>query len=257
MFLVKKLNKYLRERIRSIIPNAKSPIEIIADYIFSEAIEGDYLEFGVFRGDSFVSAYQAMENARNVWTSTERNLTAYSNEERAKNSIVHFKNDMRYFAFDSFEGLPAIKGIDKNHARFSSGRYDCPENEFLSILKKNDIDIGKVVTVAGWYEKTLTRDTKRKYDIRAASVIMVDCDLYESTRYVLDFITDIIVDGAVIIFDDWFNYRGHPARGERRAAKEWLEKNPRIQLTDYHTYGPTQKSFIINVMETATDAHSR
>ena len=66
MFLVKKLNKYLRERIRSIIPNAKSPIEIIADYIFSEAIEGDYLEFGVFRGDSFVSAYQAMENARNA-----------------------------------------------------------------------------------------------------------------------------------------------------------------------------------------------
>ena len=29
----------------------------------------------------------------------------------------------------------------------------------------------------------------------------------------------------MIVFDDWWIYRGHPDRGEPRAFREWVEEN--------------------------------
>ena len=31
-------------------------------------------------------------------------------------------------------------------------------------------------------------------------------DLYNSTKLVLEFITDLVQDGTILIFDDWFAY---------------------------------------------------
>ena len=36
--------------------------------------------------------------------------------------------------------------------------------------------------------------------------IHVDCDLYESTRCVLELLEDRIVPGTIIVFDEYFNY---------------------------------------------------
>ncbi|MCG2718374.1 MAG: methyltransferase, partial [Nanoarchaeota archaeon] len=70
------------------------------------------------------------------------------------------------------------------------------------------------------------------------------CDLYESTVLVLDFITEYIQDGTIIIFDDWFSFRGNPNRGEQKAFKEWLKKNPSIKTTEFYRFGWHGNSFI-------------
>ena len=36
---------------------------------------------------------------------------------------------------------------------------------------------------------------------------------------------NLIQTGSIIIFDDWFNYKGDPLKGEQLACKEWLNKN--------------------------------
>jgi O-methyltransferase len=58
-------------------------------------------------------------------------------------------------------------------------------------------------------------------------VIWVDCDLYESTVPVLDFITEYIQDGTVIIFDDWYSFRADPDRGEQKALAGGVRKTRR------------------------------
>ena len=36
---------------------------------------------------------------------------------------------------------------------------------------------------------------------------MVDCDLYQSTVPVLAFLADLLQDGTVVLFDDWYCFR--------------------------------------------------
>ena len=76
---------------------------------------------------------------------------------------------------------------------------------------------------------------------------MIDCDIYSSTKSVLSFITDLIDDGTILIFDDWLNYKGNPNYGEQAACNEWLSKNKHIQLTPYVRKGIAQQSFIVNI----------
>lgn len=223
------------------------PIYLAADFVCAEYVLGDYLEFGVFRGSSFITAYHALTQAVRDWSSRERAYMAYSNKQRADEAFLKVKtNSIRFFAFDSFQGLPEPVGIDNLSARFSEGRYDCTEEEFREILATSGVDLREVIIVPGFYEGTLTDEVKRKYNLTMSSVVMIDCDLYSSTRVVLDFITDLVVEGTVLIFDDWFNFKANPNLGEQGACREWLEKHPQIYLTPLARWGVTQQSFIVH-----------
>ena len=64
----------------------------------------------------------------------------------------------------------------------------------------------------------------------------------------MNFITDYIQEGTILIFDDWFSFRGNPNRGEQRAFREWLEKNPSFQAVEYYKAGNIN-SFIMHRKE--------
>lgn len=224
------------------------PIDIAANYVCSEEINGDYLEFGVFKGWSFVKAYNALKYYENSWNKFERTKQAYSNIEEAKKVYDKRKKiQRRFFVFDSFKGLPEITGIDLNHPRFRKGRYDCSKEDFLAELEKNNVDLKDIGIVDGFYKDSLTDSIKEKFNLKKAAIIMIDCDLYESTRDVLKFISNLIDNGTIIIFDDWYTFKSSPIRGQQKACLEWLEKNPKIKLINYKEFGAYQKSFIVNM----------
>ena len=226
------------------------PIYLAADFVCSEYVLGDYLEFGVFRGSSFVTAYNAITSAVKDCGSKNRALLAYTDVQRAEQAYTQVtQNDIRFFAFDSFDGLPEPVGFDKLEPRYAKGRYDCSEDEFKTILKRGGVDLSQVITVPGFYVDSLTPAVKPKHEMTAASIVMVDCDLYESTKTVLEFITPLVVEGTVIIFDDWFNFKANPDLGERRACGEWLETNPDLKLTPFARWGMSQQAFIIHKID--------
>ena len=225
---------FLRPSIRysNLIPLIKnifsySPREEILrtsmQYIASSRLEGDYLEFGVFEGNTFISAFH------------------FAQKQDLKS--------MKFYAFDSFEGLPEIKGIDNegDNPKFSKGQYSCDINKFKEIISKKGVDINKVKTVPGWYDKILNEATKKKLSLKKVAIIWIDCDLYESTVPVLNFITDYIQNGTILIFDDYFCFKGDPNKGEQRAFKEWLKKNPSIKVTEFHKFYWCGNSFIIHL----------
>jgi O-methyltransferase len=185
-------------------------------------VEGDYLEFGVSWGYTFIAAFQ---NAQRF------NLKA-----------------MRFYAFDSFEGLPEIQGIDaQGDCEYHQGQYACNVPDFQRRISQEGVDLNRVKLVPGWYDKTLNEKTKRDLQIKKAAVVWVDCDLYESTVPVLDFITDYVQSGTIILFDDWYCFKADPNRGERRAFTEWLARNPTIRAFEYKKFEAAGNSFILNV----------
>ncbi len=209
--------------------------------IAAEKIEGDYLEFGVFRGDSFLSAYRAIELAfHDASTLGDWNLEKDCEERR------QLWSQMRFFAFDSFEGLPSLTGADRQTRNFVPGKYRCSQDGFTANLRKGGLPLERVMVVPGWFDEVLHQRTIDRFQLNKAAIVHIDCDLYESARAVLEFLTPLLSDGAVVIFDDWYCFKANPDLGEQRACREWCEANPELHLTEYHKEGPWKNSFIVN-----------
>ncbi|HRF44076.1 MAG TPA: hypothetical protein PLD30_07515, partial [Candidatus Competibacteraceae bacterium] len=88
-------------------------------------------------------------------------------------------------------------------------------------------------------------DLKVRLNITKARMVHIDCDLYESTKLALDFVASLMQEGTIIVFDDWFQFRGNPQRGEQKAFYEWLENNHQLQAVEYMREFPFRNSFII------------
>ncbi len=154
----------------------------------------------------------------------------------------------RFYAFDSFEGLPSTSETGE---KFHGGQYACSQEEFLLRLKKAGVDTSRVTCIKGFFDQSLTRDLQNEMAGHKVAIVWVDCDLYESTVPVLDFIVPFLQTGTIVCFDDWFSYGGDPMKGEIRATREWLEKTPHIQLTHYRDFGISGRSFIVQRLESA------
>ena len=209
-------------------------IRCAASHLAWNQIDGDYLEFGVYKGSSFAEAYRAIWDSRN-------DVRAFISSPEVER---WYQSRPRFFAFDSFKGLPG--GEAERHADYMEGAYSCAEETFLRNIKEVGVNLNDVVTVPGFYDQTLTSEAKAQLNLTKASMVMIDCDLYESTIPALDFITDLVAQGTIIIFDDWYRYKGSRRKGEQRACHEWLEKNSNIELEKFWQQGPQTVAFLVH-----------
>ena len=154
---------------------------------------GDYLEFGVYAGGTMTCADRA----------------------RAAAGI----DAMRLIGFDSFEGLP-LEAAEINPERWSVGMFACSPEEAIDNMRRGGVDVDRVRLVKGWFDDTLTENTRRSHRIDRAGVIMLDCDLYTSSKLALDFSAPAIGAAAVLVCDDW---RHSGEDGQQRAFEEFLE----------------------------------
>lgn len=170
-------------------------------------VSGDYFEFGLFRGRAFLSAYELKKK---------------------------YGLDMHLYGFDSFEGLPAVSGKDASWGVFNSGQYKCSIDDFEGILQEFRVPQHAYTLIPGFYDKSLP-DVASEGAIgsKQCALAYIDCDLYESTVPVLEFLNSYLVGGSVIIFDDWFSFAGDPYSGQIRAVREWEEENKRFRLVEY------------------------
>lgn len=129
---------------------------------------------------------------------------------RTINYISKFTND-KVYGFDSFEGLP-----EKWREGFDKGTFDRKGN--FPIVNDN------VVLIKGWFNKTL--DNFLKEHPQKISFLHIDCDLYSSTKYILDTLKNYLDKDCIIIFDELVNYPGFDGEtGELRAFCEFVNEN--------------------------------
>lgn len=190
-------------------------INMAFGYCANNKIKGDFAEFGVFKGHTTIEAWKA--------------------------SYRHGFQDMRFWLFDSFQGLPEVQGVDAG-GPFQSSEYSFGRAGYERKLRRNKVDFSRLEIVEGYFDETLPQtNTDRKF-----SVVWVDCDLYESTVPVLEWLSDKLVDGAVICFDDWYTFSARPDKGEQRACAEWMEAHPTLSLMPYREFHWGGKSFILH-----------
>jgi O-methyltransferase len=227
---------------------SRSCLYTAASFAARNFVAGDYLEFGCWQGDSFQKAYHAISRMRSQHTAwLKKHPTHESQHGKSTSAYEQWSQwKMRFFAFDSFAGLPAVAG-DELHQDYAQGSYQCSENDFRRNIERELVNLQDVVIVPGYYDKSLNQVLKDRHNLRRAAVVNIDCDLYESTIQVLDFLTDIVVQGTILIFDDWFRYQGDPRRGEQLACAEWLSRNPQIQLSEFWREPPQPVSFIVSL----------
>jgi hypothetical protein len=176
-----------------------------------------YLEFGVFQGYSMLSAYKTLEA-----------LDA---------------KDVRLFGFDSFRGLPAPEPIDDD-GYHREGMFSCRREEVEARLAKCGVDMTRITLVEGYYDQTLVPETQSKLDLDSADVVLIDCDFYESSKHVLEFISLFLVDGSILLFADWNLFERSSDRGQRRAFREFLEAT-RMRAEALFSFGWHGQSFVI------------
>jgi len=180
-------------------------------------VEGDYFEFGLYRGKTFRFAH------------------------RMKRRYKFGK--MILWGFDSFQGLPEI--TDERDNIWRQGAFHCSESELRAILKKHRFKEDEYVLVPGFYKDSLNDLLHERLNGRTSSVVYIDCDLYESTAQVLAFIERYLVNGTIVCFDDFYNYKGASDQGEQKALAEFLEHHPSINFIPYLYYSPLGRSFIV------------
>ena len=119
------------------------------------------------------------------------------------------------WGFDSFEGLPEPKaGFDPTC--WTKGMYAAPYDAVSMRLRA--VDRPWLRLVRGWFSETLPDEPARS--IEKIAYARIDSDLYESCADCLKFLEPRLVNGAVLVFDDWQFTNTH---GEPRAFKEWME----------------------------------
>lgn len=185
------------------------------EYVERSALEGDILECGVWLGGSMMLAAKMLSASK----STERGL----------------------YLFDTFEGLPepdsaedvdlwgnkAVDGwqqrkIDSESSYWARATYDEVQKNMISTSYPE----GKIHLVKGLVENTLPDNAPEKL-----AILRLDTDWYSSTIHEMEHLYPRLVQGGVLIIDDYGHFQG-----ARKAVDEYFEKldtPPMLMRVDY------------------------
>ena len=186
-----------------------------------EKLEGDYLEFGVFTGSSFVMALR-----------TRHALLSISDTPTS------------FYGFDSFSGFGKVTAEDE-HPFYKDDTFKVSVDKVTANIKSRAKG-APVHIIPGFFEESLAQNPAGKLGIRKIRVCLIDCDLKVPARVCLDYIGPLLQEGAVLILDDYFSYRGRADLGVAGAFAEFQKANPQMEWRHLVNYGYGGAVFIVS-----------
>jgi len=193
----------------------------VAQYAFYQAThryggaELGYFEFGVFEGQTFSLAYQVM--AKEI-------------------------PRMKFCAFDSFEGI--IGAMPEED--FTDKTWFCNERTFRHNCKIAGIEEERINVWSGNFIKDLVPGNSIQGVPAVCIVAHIDCDAYAPSKAALDYLTNHLVQGSVLMFDDFNAQCASKKLGERAALADWLKENPHIQTELWFYYEGMSAAFFVH-----------
>jgi Macrocin-O-methyltransferase (TylF) len=184
------------------------------EYIVRSGLKGDLVETGVWRGGSCMLMAET--------------LIAFDDTSR------------RIFLFDTYEGHPKpdeTKDVDlwgnravddwHRHAAEAEPWAYVSVDEARANLARTGYPSERLVFVKGMVEETIPRTS----EINELALLRLDTDWYESARVSLEQLFPRLVEGGVLIVDDYGHYRG-----QQQAVDEYLaamRQNLLLNRIDY------------------------
>lgn len=172
-------------------PGKIDRIALLLEYLNAQDCRGDVAEFGVYRG------YTAMAMAR---------------------FLLKHRPSVKLHLFDSFQGFPPSVHPMDDH--WHEGSLSFPAEEAVKLFH----GFPNVILYPGFFSDTLPAAEELQL-----SFCHIDCDLYTSTRDVLDYLYDRLLPSGTIMLDDY----GMPlCEGARAAVDEcsWIGSSRVVQM---------------------------
>ncbi|MBL6427650.1 MAG: methyltransferase [Maritimibacter sp.] len=186
-------------------------------------IEGDYVEFGT--GECFSFSVASRANARS------------SRPQR------------KLWGFDSFEGLPEEESERDAHRAWVKGEMAIGIERFHRLCKRKGVRNYELVP--GFYDVSLPKLGADFLPRGKIAIAYVDCDLYSSTKCVLEFLRPRLQGGMILAFDDFFNFNHTGISGEKRAFSEFASiTSENFSFQPYIQYAYAGMSYIVEDLHT-------
>jgi len=133
----------------------------------------------------------------------------------------------RLFLLDTFKGMPEpTAGLDSTWRAGDLGDVDIEE------VKQFLVDLPDIVFLPGLFSDTLLQLAESKF-----CFVHVDADLYTSVRECCEFFWPRMVNGGVVVFDDY----GFPnCPGAKKAIDEYFAR-----IAEKPVYLPTAQAFAV------------
>ena len=162
-----------------------------------ENVSGDVIEFGTAKGGTAIIIARFLKSIGSV---------------------------KKVICCDTFTGLPYEDKFSERINVIVKGRYAHSINEVQENIESFEL-ADRIVLIEGLFEETLYRKLKNN----KFSFAFVDCDLYDSTKFCLDFVWSRLNRNSMIIFDEYGGCGALDMKigtwGEYMAAKEFCRKN--------------------------------
>lgn len=195
------------------------------EYASSERLLGDVMEFGTYSGFTARILAECMRD---------------------------FQQQGDLHLFDSFEGFPDSVDVQDTQAfrvgrvkYWQKGGMPSPTGIVEHILARLHPVLGDRLHVhKGMFDQTMPKIVRGK----KAAVVHIDCDLFVSTKYVLDalYTNYCLQDGTVLFFDDFFCNRANPNFGEQAALRVFLASQPHFQVREWFSYSWGGMAFFVH-----------
>lgn len=200
-------------------------------HIFTNQIVGDYFEFGVYQGDSFVESHRQYTKFRR-WQIGQLNAQEHWRRDVAKDYSAATSH---FHGFDTFAGIPAN---EEGNLTYAGGTFAA---DFNAVNQRC-----AVAMPAGSYtlHRGLFADINLGQSTTKAAIVNIDGDLYSSCVDALKIVRPLLQVGTVLMMDDYNAFNADPTRGERRALSEFLEAE-NVTLEAWHSYMFVGQSFLI------------
>jgi hypothetical protein len=186
-----------------------------------EDVSGDYLEFGMYEGTSFIGAFEC--------------------HMRTRQSLAQQRS---FWGFDSFGGFKYYREND-THPFFREGDFKSSYTKTRRRVARHFGNRAKWNIFSGYVEDTVGGKQPTDLNISKVAVAFIDVDLGEPTRVALDFLAPALQEGSVIIFDDYFAYRGSLGLGVAGAFEAFRKKHPEFVFRRLLDYGYGGQGFIL------------
>ncbi len=193
----------------------KKYIKLLKSYKKSFSKEFILKNYGLFIGDKSIyknlKIFEILKETKNIKGDIiEFGVWNGNNLIFIKKTIDYLKNKKKIIGYDSFKGMPKS---DENNRFIGDIQLLKHIIKFfnlkgIKIIKDNFLNIKK-------YDKSINK----------LSLIYIDCDLYHTTKIILNYCSKKLSKGGYIVFDEGnINIKS----GEGKAALEFLKKNKKI-----------------------------
>jgi hypothetical protein len=180
------------------------------EHVIHNNIDGDIVEIGVWRGGSILSMILTLEELG----ITDRTIRLY----------------------DTFSGMTEPTDIDifyngKSALEFTQERYKTNDISVMNYVPIEEVQ-NNISSNSSYPSENITYHKgdiiHTDYIPEKISLLRLDTDWYESTKFELDNFYDRVSTGGVIIIDDYNCWKG-----AKKATDEFInERNLRINLID-------------------------